>query len=279
MPRREPTESVTSAAQVTKLARGLSRQGADLYAHLASRMAELGNAPARDAFGRIGAALAGGHMTQHAEESVDLPTVFQDEDLGATRLVTPYAAYSLAVRNQERAFAFWTYVSGGSPDADVREEVENRAREEIARVKSLRSARRRAFHAKRPPAVAVEILRNASTEQLAQQAGASEGRLAALHERIAAALAETGDPRATTIDELAAEERANAERMGARPATRQRSEPLPQGPDALVALAAEQLEAAVELYLAAAEVSRREEVVAVAQNLAERGIRRLSRLP
>ena len=105
-----------------------------------------------------------------------------------------------------------------------------------------------------------------------------EGALAQLHDRIAAALAEGDDPRASLMRALAAEERDNVSRLGGSPPPDQQPEPLPKDAEPLVALATERLEAAVELYLAAAEASQREEVVFVAQDLADRGIRRLSLL-
>ncbi len=273
----EPMSTVETLSRLAALSREMSRQALDLYDDLARRMAELGNEPAQDAFGRIRATLRDAEAPEPAEDVGQAPAVFHDEDLGASRLVTPYAAYSLAVRNQERAFAFWTHVSANSPDPEVRSEAERLARAEIVRVKSLRTARRQAFHAGRRPALPPEALRTLSVEELRRSAGETENAIAELHGRIAALLADAGDPRAPTMAAIAVDERDRAERLGAGAAPDQRDD-LPRDAESLVALATERLEAAVEFYLAAAEASQREEVVSLAQDLADRGIQRLSRL-
>ena len=56
------------------------------------------------------------------------------EDLAELRLVTPYHALSIAVRNEERAFAFWSYMSADSDDPTIRREAERLAREELGHV-------------------------------------------------------------------------------------------------------------------------------------------------
>lgn len=273
--RTEPTRPVSSLPALRELDRSLSGQRADLYRTLARRMAEFGNEPARQAFARVG------EMLPHDPESNagganEAPPVFQDEELGASRLVTPYAAFSLAVRNQERAFAFWTYVSANSPDPEVQAEAERLAGTEMERVRSLRAARREAYHADRPPAYSRAALGAESMQDLEHRAGETEAALAHLHEAIASALARIGDARAPTIAKAATEARELADRLGALAAAE--PGPLPDDAEALVALATEWLEAAVELYLAAAEAARGEDVVAKAQELADHAIRRLSRL-
>ena len=62
------------------------------------------------------------------------------------RLVTPYQTLSIAVRNEERAFAFWSYVSADAADPAIRREAERMAGEELQHVARLRGERRRAFH-------------------------------------------------------------------------------------------------------------------------------------
>lgn len=276
--RAQPLSIVKTIDEVDALARTLSRQALDLYRDLARHSAGLRNAPSQEAFERVSAMLRKDEVAEPATPDVEVPEIFQDGGLSATRLLTPYAAYSLAVRNQERAFAFWTYVSANSPDAGVRAEAERLARREMAQVKSFRAQRRQAFHANPPPGASREALRSVSTEGLRRQAGETEGALAALHDRIAVALAEIGDARSAMMKTIAAEERQNAEQLGVTQESDEGPEPLPRDGEALLGLATEHLEAAVESYLDAAEVSRREEVIAVAQDLADRGIRRLSLL-
>jgi rubrerythrin len=75
-------------------------------------------------------------------------------ELAQSKLLTPYRAVASAVRHEERAFAFWTYVSAHANRADVKEAAEHMALEELEHVSILRCERRRAFHAERQSSTA-----------------------------------------------------------------------------------------------------------------------------
>ena len=60
--------------------------------------------------------------------------------------MTPYRALAMAVRNEERAFAFWSYVAGFAKDPEIKKAAEAMAREELGHVAILRKERRRAYH-------------------------------------------------------------------------------------------------------------------------------------
>ena len=60
--------------------------------------------------------------------------------------MTPYRALSMAVRNEERAFAVWSYVAGFAEDPEIKKSAESMAREELGHVATLRNERRRAYH-------------------------------------------------------------------------------------------------------------------------------------
>jgi len=78
-----------------------------------------------------------------------LPKTFAREDEAtAAVLRSPYRTLSIAVRQEERAFAFWTYVAAQA-DAALRNLAETFARQELIHAAKLRQARRRAFHAER----------------------------------------------------------------------------------------------------------------------------------
>ena len=76
---------------------------------------------------------------------------FDDEGTGvvAPELLSSYRAFSMAVRNEERAFVFWTYVAAHAPSQDIRVAAERMAKEELGHVATLRRERRLAFHAER----------------------------------------------------------------------------------------------------------------------------------
>ena len=76
-----------------------------------------------------------------------LPETFGAEEAGPPALLTPYKALSIAVRAEERAFAFWSYVAAGATVEPVRTLAETMARQELLHASKLRVARRRAYHA------------------------------------------------------------------------------------------------------------------------------------
>lgn len=76
---------------------------------------------------------------------------FDDEGAGAIapELLSGYRAFAIAVRNEERAFAFWSYLAARAGSDELRAACEQMAREELAHVETLRRERRRAFHVQR----------------------------------------------------------------------------------------------------------------------------------
>ena len=61
--------------------------------------------------------------------------------------LSPYQALAVAVRNEERAFSFYTYLAAlADGDVQVRRRAESLAREELKHVAQLRRFRRRAYH-------------------------------------------------------------------------------------------------------------------------------------
>lgn len=66
-------------------------------------------------------------------------------DEAASSLLTPYRALSIAVRTEERAFAYYSYLAAASDDETVRRIAESLAREELRHAAELRIERRRAW--------------------------------------------------------------------------------------------------------------------------------------
>lgn len=88
-------------------------------------------------------------------------------EMARSNLFTPYRALAIAVRHEERAFAFWTYVSAHSTQAEVKEAAERMALEELEHVAVLRGERRKAYHLERqktPTTVPVSLAFLASHE-------------------------------------------------------------------------------------------------------------------
>ncbi len=114
--------------------------------------------------------------------------MFDDEGaaLVAPELLDAYRAFSMAVRNEERAFVFWTYVAAHANDHEIQKAAERMAREELGHVATLRRERRKAFH----------TIRNQRSDLPAIDPATLERRLAELLDEAATRVA---DPASTKV--------------------------------------------------------------------------------
>lgn len=115
--------------------------------------------------------------------------VFDEEgmDLADPELVSAYRAFSVAVRNEERAFLFWTYISAHAPTGQIAQAAERMAREELGHMSTLRRERRLAFHAERQMSAEraisiarIEQLLELSLQRLVEHDGPNSEKLATL---------------------------------------------------------------------------------------------------
>jgi rubrerythrin len=184
-----------------------------------------------------------------------------EEEAADSAGLTPYRALALAVRNEDRAFAFHTYVAAHAEDPGLQALAEEFATQALDHGVALRRRRRRAFHLERPE---TPVLPESEAE-LQAVAAELDGQAARLHDLLADRLAEEGKAQAAELfRRLADEGRQAAGMAGAEP-----------GP-VTVAEGIRLLEHAFERYADIAERARQEEVVREAQRLAERSLQRLS---
>ncbi|MBP1886044.1 ferritin-like domain-containing protein [Sinorhizobium mexicanum] len=150
--------TMASMDELLAFARAMEQEAIDGYVSLAARM-RLENRPDLAAvFGRLIAEEEGhlGNVDRWLGGRTPLPVtlpepLFDDEGAGlvAPELLTSYRAFSMAVRNEERAFVFWSYAAAHAPNDEIRHAAERLAMEELGHVATLRRERRRAFHAMR----------------------------------------------------------------------------------------------------------------------------------
>jgi rubrerythrin len=140
----------------------MEREAIDGYIALGRRMAEMSRPDLAEVFDIL-VLEETGHLSKVSEwreasgrlkltVEVDAPDdLFDDEGAGivAPELLTAYRAFSMAVRNEERAFMFWTYVSAHAQSDEIKNAAERMAREELGHVAKLRRERRKAFHLER----------------------------------------------------------------------------------------------------------------------------------
>jgi rubrerythrin len=136
-----------AANRYTELAEGMRRENksalAEVFAQLAAAEREHVDSVTRWSQSRRGKAPDPALVRWEAPETFDAETA---KEIGTSRLTTPYRALAMAVRNEERAFAFWSYVAAYSEDSEIKQAAEAMAREELGHVSTLRKERRRAYH-------------------------------------------------------------------------------------------------------------------------------------
>ncbi len=144
--------------ELLALARAMEQEAITGYVALAERMRHENRPDLAAVFEVLTAEEEGhlGNVDRWIEQSaVTIPAatplqepLFDDEGaaLVAPELLNSYRAFSMAVRNEERAFVFWSYVSAHAPSEEIRQAAERMAREELGHVATLRRERRRAFH-------------------------------------------------------------------------------------------------------------------------------------
>lgn len=294
----EPPEPVRSLAELFAIAHGMEEESASRYAELAGQMRRLGNAEVAAVFAHL-AEMESGHVAsvdrwsrqrtgtvpELARRRWRPPETFDEQaaaEMGSSRLATAYRALSMAVRNEESAFAFWSYVAAQAEEPEVRQAAEKMAQEELLHAWLLRRERRRAFHAGRRGSPGMDERQpqaDASDPQrLERELAAQLRELAA--ERAAAG--KGGD--ASLLHRLAEESERMAGELAASRMPLLASGPHPPGrpvargeqdrwQDAL-----RLAELAVERYLGTAEATQNEAAVQQAQSLAERAIARHARL-
>jgi rubrerythrin len=190
---------VASMSELLALAHAMEQEAVAGYVALAERMRNQDRPDLAAVFDRLTAEEEGhlGNVDRWLVESGEAkpaaPVIlskplFDDEGTAiiAPELLSSYRAFSMAVRNEERAFVFWTYVAAHAPSDAIRQAAERMAREELGHVATLRRERRLAFHDMRRSEVA-----------------AAPGDLASLELRLADQLAYSANqPAAKAADRL-----------------------------------------------------------------------------
>ncbi|WP_262268342.1 ferritin family protein [Microvirga yunnanensis] len=275
----EPPDAVRSLEELFAIAAAMEHEAATRYAEIAERMRREGNPKLADVFERLSADEQGhldgvvhwsqktkGHDPDPARIRWELPETFDDEGAATTdpKLLGAYRALSMAVRNEERAFAFWSYVAAHARVPEIQRAAETMAHEELGHVATLRRERRKAFHAERRP-----LGRRQADDDGGKDLAALERRLADLLDPLAT---QASPQERERLEGFAAEARRNADELAqsliAMPGDRSIAGP----PDDPVALA----ELLTDRYLEAGDALRDEEALRRVQAMAGRAIARLA---
>ena len=275
----EPPAPVRTLDELFAIAHAMESEAAARYAEIATRMANEGNPALAELFARLSADEQGHldgvvHWSERQRGTApnpalirwQLPDSFDDEGASTTdpRLLSAYRALAMAVRNEERAFAFWSYVAAQAESPEVQRAAETMAHEELGHVAALRRERRRAFRADRSRGQGV-----GAGPQAAENAASLERHLADLLEPLAAAapLAER-----LRLNRFIEEARRHAQELEDSPIAMPAGSVVQGAPLSPVTVA----EWLTERYLEAADGLRDEQELLRVQALAGRAIARLA---
>src|SRR5579872_2818749 len=198
----EPKARPRTLKDVIGLAAAMEREAGDRYARLAAEMKRRGDHGLAATFEAM-IVEEGDHLAaierwsmEATQEPPDaghyaweLPLEIArswDEAMESATL-TPYRALGIAVVNEERGFAFYSYIAAHAEDAGVRSAAETLAHEELRHAALLRRERRRAWRRERQTEPAA-----AMPPDFLERAHLLERQAAALHRAIAARLTTLG---------------------------------------------------------------------------------------
>jgi rubrerythrin len=271
-----------SADELFAMSHALEKEAASRYRHLAARMLLrqeqklaalfefLASIEEKHAAHVAARALeAVGKPVDPARISWEMPENF-DEEEGSSRVLTPYRALAIAVRNEERAFAFYSYVAAEAREESVREFAEELAKDELEHAFLLRRERRKAYREKGGPEASQLP---ATAEELYALGAESEWQAAAYHRALAESLF-ARDKKPSAFAAAAADEENCARDLATRIGLRLGDSRPPASAEVEQGLRL--LEEVFDRYADIAERSKNENVVQEAQILAERAVRRLS---
>lgn len=296
-----PIGPIHTVEELMDLATGMEHDAAVRYEELAAAM-ERRDEPALATLFRELAGLERDHVEgiarwaardglrrpEPARFTWRLPETFGDDaDGAAAHVLSPFEALAIAVRNEERAFAFYTYVSAMAETGEVRRRAESLAREELNHVALLRDWRRRAYHAARP---ARQRGVPGSPEELRALTFGLENASADVDEATAATLDAGGYPEAAElVRHAAAQARRPAEGNGPAPGEAAEGSPAAEGarvagllhagaltPVGALRLSLRDAEEVVNIYLETADRAADPRVLNEAQRLAEQAMGRLA---
>ena len=277
---------MSSTAELFAVAHAMEREAARRYEDLAARMRRRGEPALAELFLFL-ARIEGKHAGHIEEQSVrttgravadaqvrwELPENF-DEEAASSQLLTPYLALAIAVRNEERAFAFYCYVAAEARDDAIRALAEELATDELGHATLLRRERRKAYRESNAQPAEHRAAVPATMEDFLVHAVELESSAAARHAALARSLASGEAGLAEAFGRIAAEEfkRAALAAQGLGMAT-PRSMPTsaPSIRDGL-----RLLEEKFNFYADVAERADDEAIVAAAQGFAETAVRWLA---
>lgn len=224
-----PVVKVTSLDELMDIAASMEYEAGRRFEELAAEMERLGNQDTAHLFRTLAeeereheaeivdwAARGHGRRPVHVPFRWRMPETFEPEEAEhGIYTMTPYEALSIAVRNEERAFAFYTYLAAIAGKDFIRERAEGLAKGELDHVARLRLRRRHAYRAEFGRGRVRSSV--SSVEELLALAAGLEASRAELDEKLAGVVDAAGDAAsASLLRDVARQTRAQLEEFGTR---------------------------------------------------------------
>lgn len=208
---RDPEIQSVSMPLLVGIASSIERESLKRYAALAETMARRGEAATAAAFRVMleeerqhvdevarWAAGVGERVPEAGSFDWQLPAELWSswDEISGSALLTPYRAFAIAVDNEKRAFALYSYLAARATDPRVRAQAERLGIEELRHAAVMRRWRREAWHrerraAREEPQPATAAV--ASADALHALLATREAAIAQAHRALAARLREIGD--------------------------------------------------------------------------------------
>jgi rubrerythrin len=202
--RSDRVPEVRSVRELVGIAKLIEAQAIHCYRTLARQMARRGHAETARAFLRMAAeAEAHAATVDRLTDRVDIGAgdtgslgvllpefAVSWDDVRESALLTPYRALALAVKNEQRAFAFYSYLAARAQDPAVAKEAERLGLAKLGHAAALRRWRRAAYRDER----AMSRLSEAeSPDEVIALLPQAERDIAIRHRALAHALELAGD--------------------------------------------------------------------------------------
>lgn len=250
---RDPEIQSVSMPLLVGIANAIERESMKRYAALADTMERRGDAATAAAFrvmleeerrhadevARWAAGL-GEAVAEPGRFDWQLPAELSDswDEISGSALLTPYRAFAIAVDNEKRAFALYSYLAARATDSRVRAQAERLGIEELGHAAVMRRWRREAWHRERRAAREEPLSEAApitSAEALNALLARREAAIAQAHRALAARLRQAGDGESARLLEALLETPSHPAASAARPPA-----PVPDTDDPLPLLVAAQ---------------------------------------
>lgn len=214
---RNPDPGPIDLALLVGIAAAIEREAVERYSMLASIMERRGEAAVAAAFRRMldeerahvdavqrWAAGLGHSVPDAAAFRWRLPPELSKswEEAARSALLTPYRAFALAVDNEQRAFALYSYLAAAADDPSVAAQAEKLAQEELRHAALMRRWRREAWHREQRGARS-ELPPVGTIDALDAFLARREAGIASCLRAVAAKLRELGDAESADVVEQA----------------------------------------------------------------------------